>query len=53
MIVARQHGLVFNVEKCQIKVPHVTFFRTVYDRYGAHPNPGKVDAIKNIEAQIM
>ena len=42
---AREHGLVFNGEKCEVKKDSVTFFGTVYDANGAHPDPKKVDAI--------
>ena len=45
MQVASQHGLVFNKEKCEVKKDSVTFFGTVYDANGAHPDPKKVDAI--------
>ena len=41
MQVTSQHGLVFNREKCD----SVTFFGTVYDANGAHPDPKKVDTI--------
>ena len=36
---------VFNGEKCEVKKDSVTFFGTVYDANGAHPDPKKVDAI--------
>ena len=39
MRVAREHGLVFNWEKCDVKATSVTFFSTVYDKDGAHPHP--------------
>ena len=39
-----EHGLVFNGEKCEVKKDSVTFFGTVYDANGAHPDPKKVDA---------
>ena len=42
---ACEHGLVFNGEKCEVKKDSVTFFGTVYDANGAHPDPKKVDAI--------
>ena len=42
---AREHGLVFNGEKCEVKKDLVTFFGTVYGANGAHPDPKKVDAI--------
>ena len=48
MHTACEHGLVFNREKCEVKKNSVTFFRTVYDANGAHPDPKKVDAIHKI-----
>ena len=45
MRVAREHGLVFNREKCDMKTTSVTFFSTVYDKDRAHPDPKKVEAI--------
>ena len=45
MQVAHEHGLVFNQEKCDVKATSVTFFGTVYDKDGAHPDPKKVEAI--------
>ena len=48
MRVAREHGLVFNQEKCDVKAASVTFFGTVYDKDGAHPDPKKVEAIHKI-----
>ena len=45
MRVACEHGLIFNGEKCEVKKDSVTFFETVYDANGAHPDPKKVDAI--------
>ena len=48
MHVACEHGLVFNGEKCEVKKDSVTFFGTVYDANGAHPDPKKVDAIHKI-----
>ena len=45
MCTACEHGLVFNREKCEVKKDSVTFFGTVYDANGAHPDPKKVDTI--------
>ena len=45
MRVTREHGLVFNREKCDVKTTSVTFFGTVYNKNGAHPDPKKVEAI--------
>ena len=43
--IAHEHGPVFNGEKCEVKQDSVTFFSTVYDTDGAHPDPKKVDAV--------
>ena len=48
MRVAREHGLVFNREKCDVKSSSVTFFGTVYDKNGAHLDPKKVEAIHSM-----
>ena len=45
MQVACEHGLIFNWEKCDVKATSVTFFSTVYDKDGVHPDPKKVEAI--------
>ncbi len=37
MKIASQHGLVFNPDKCDIKVPRISFFGNVYDAEGVHP----------------
>ena len=50
MHVAQQHGLVFNGEKCEVKKDSFTFFGTVYDADGAHPDPKKVDAVTRPDA---
>ena len=43
--IAHEHGLVFNGEKCEVKQDSVTFFGTVYNADGAHPDPKKVDVV--------
>ena len=43
MHVAREHGLLFNGNKCEVKKDSVTFFGTIYDADGAHPK--KVNAV--------
>ena len=48
MQVAREHGLVFNDEKCAIKQPLIKFFGCIYDKDGAHLDPSKVTAIHNM-----
>ena len=41
----REHGLVFNGEKCEGKQDSVTFFGTVYNADGTHPDHQKVHAV--------
>lgn len=48
MEIAKQFGLVFNSEKCEIKKSKVKFFGTIYDKHGAHPDPDKVAAISSL-----
>ena len=50
MQVAREHGLVFNGEKCAVKQPSIKFFGWIYDKEGAHSDPSKVAAIHNMPA---
>ncbi|PIK59784.1 hypothetical protein BSL78_03239 [Apostichopus japonicus] len=49
MEVAREKGLVFNPDKCEIKQPSIKFFGQIYDAQGVHPDPSKVKAMKAIE----
>ena len=50
MKVTREHGLVLNKKKCEVKSNSVKFFGCVYDKHGAHPDPSKVSAIKEMPA---
>ena len=50
MRVAREHGLVLNKKKCEVKSNSVKFFSCVYDKHGAHPDPSNVSAIKEMPA---
>ena len=45
MLVAREHRLVFNLDKCILKERIITFFRMLFDAEGVHPDPEKVEAI--------
>ena len=49
MLVARQHGLVFNLDKCHIKDTKITFFGMLLDAEGVHPDPENVKAIRAIQ----
>ena len=48
-IIAIQHGLVFNLDKCSISQPKITFFGFLFDAEGVHPDQKKVEAIKAIQ----
>ena len=50
MRVAREHGLVLNKKKCEVKSNSVKSFGCVYDKHGAHPDPSNVSAIKEMPA---
>ena len=49
MITARQPGLVFNAEKCNIKQQRMQFFGLIFDSDGVHPDPGKIIAIRQLQ----
>ena len=48
MKVTREHGLVLNKKKCEVKSNSVKFFGCVYDKHRTHPDPSKVSAIKEM-----
>ena len=49
MLVAREHGLVFNLDKCIIKERMITFFGMLFSAEGVHPDPEKIEAIRAIQ----
>ena len=50
MQVGRQHGLVFNADKCEIKQERIKFFGLYLDKEGVHPDPKKVADVKDMVA---
>ena len=50
MEVAKKSGLVFNSQKCGIKLPEIKFFGHIYDQNGARPDPTKVEDIRALPA---
>ena len=50
MKVARQHGLVFNIGKCEIKMTNMKFFGLKFDASGVRPDPGRVTYIQRMMA---
>ena len=53
MQVTREHGLVFNGEKCATKQPSIKFLGWIYDKDSAYLDPSKVTAIHNMLAPEM
>ena len=49
MLVERQHGLVFNLEKHHIKETKITFFGMLFHAEGVNPDREKVEAIRAIK----
>ena len=49
MLVAGEHGLVFNLDKCVIKQRMITFFGMLFDAEGVHRDPEKVKAFRAIQ----
>ncbi|PIK34102.1 hypothetical protein BSL78_29068 [Apostichopus japonicus] len=49
MKVAREDGLVFNPNKCDIKKDNITFFG-LYSKDGVQPDPDKIKAIQALKA---
>lgn len=48
MLVALQHRLVFNLDKCMIEETKITFFGMVFDAKGIHPDSEKEEAVRAI-----
>ncbi|XP_071476746.1 uncharacterized protein [Diadema antillarum] len=48
MTVGRKYGLVFNADKCDIKISQVKFFGCLYEKEGVHPGPAKIADITNL-----
>ena len=49
MLVAREHGLVFKLDKCVIKQRMITFFGMLFDAEGVPRDPEKVEAFRAIQ----
>ena len=50
MKVARQHGLVVNIGKCEIKKTNMKFFGLEFDASGVRPDPGRMADIQRMMA---
>ena len=46
--IAEENGLVFNSKKCLIKKKQIKFFGTIYADNGIHPDPKKIEDLKNM-----
>ena len=47
---ARKGGLIFNKEKCMIKQTSIHFFCLIFSETGAKPDPGRLDAIRDMKS---
>ena len=50
MRVARQYGLVFNIDKCDIKQSNMKFFGLEFNSDGVRPDPGRAADIQRLQA---
>ena len=50
MQVPRKYGLIFNLDKCEVRTPCIKFFGCIYDASGVHPDPAKVQDIHTLPA---
>ena len=50
MKVTREHRLVLNNKKCEVKSNSIKFFEYVYNKHRAQPDPSKTSAIKEMPA---
>ena len=50
MKVTKEHGLVLNKKKCEVKSNSDKFFGCVYDKHRAYPDPSNISAIKEMPA---
>ena len=50
MEAAKTHGLVFNSDKCTIKVSSVSFFGNTYSKEGISPDPAKIRDIHSMNS---
>ena len=52
MKTARRHGLVFNIDKCEIKRQSLKLFGLVFDAEGAHPDPKRIRDIEQMRRPV-
>ena len=45
---AQEVGMHFNPNKCQFKKTEVKLFGMLLNRHGVVPNPGKIEALRNL-----
>ena len=49
MAMTQQHGLVLNLEKCEIKMSNMKFFGLGSDAEGVHPDPETIADIRQMK----
>ena len=48
MNTAKEHGILFNIIKCQIRQPQIAFYSTVFTAQGMWPDPSKFQALQDL-----
>ena len=48
MQTAKQHGIVLNSSKCQIRQPQIAFYSAVFTAKGIWPDPSKIQALQDL-----
>ena len=48
METAKEHGIVFNSVKCQIRQPQIAFYGAVFTVQGMWPDPSKIQALQDL-----
>ena len=48
METAKEHGIVFNSVKCQIRQPQIAFYGTVFTAQGMWRDPTKIQVIQDL-----
>ena len=47
MQTAKEHGIVFNSSKCQIKQPQIALYGALFTAQGMQPDPAKIQALQD------
>ena len=51
-VITKDHGLILNTEKCEVKQPAINFFGCMYVTYGCHPYQATATTINNMSCPV-